>query len=305
MSHSKEGSIRVIVIALGANFAIAVAKFIGASITRSTSLFAEAIHSLVDCANQGLLLFGARASARPATDKHPLGHGRETFFWGFMVAILLFSLGGMFAIYEGVEKTQHLEPLASPRVALGILLFAIAVEGYSFFACLKEVRAQNPYPTLFEWFQHTTSAELLVIFTEDLAALLGLIIAAACVLLSWITHNPAWDAFGSIAVGSLLVGVAVLLAAELKSLLIGESPATPELRGELERLVREHIDGGQLLRLIALQTGSSEIMIAYKVTHGTITDARALIDALNRLEVAVKQRFPAVRWQFIEPDIKA
>lgn len=302
MAHSGEGSVRVIVVALFANLGIALSKFAGWFITGSASLLAEAIHSVVDCTNQVLLLVGNKTSRKPPTETHPLGYGREAFFWSFIVAILLFSLGGMFAIYEGVHKLAEADPVSSPGIALAILGVGIALETYSFLACLKEVRAQNRFGSLWTWFRRTTSAELLVIFTEDLAALLGLVIAACGVTLSWITGDALWDAAGSIAVGALLVIVAGFLAAEVKSLLIGEAPSTPELRPAIEKIVAEKIAGGQVLRFIALQIGASEVLVSYKITPGGIRETAGLLEAINAIEAEVKRRFPEIRWQFVEPD---
>ncbi len=303
MSHSS-GSVKVIVYALLANFAIALAKFSGASITQSTALLAEAIHSLVDCANQALLLVGNRASKKAPTERHPLGYGREAFFWSFVVAILLFSMGGLFAIYEGIHKLQSPEPVLSPMIGLGILVFGIVLETGSFLACLKEVRRTNPFPSLWSWFRKTTAAELLVIFTEDLAALLGLTIATACLLLTWITGNSAWDAWGSVWVGSVLIIMAALLAVEIKSLLIGEAP-THDYRPALEEIIQAKIPSSKLLRILALQTGNAEVLLSYKITSGEITLTRDLIAAINEIEREVKLKFPEVRWQFVEPDHEA
>lgn len=298
---SAGGSTKVIVLALGANLGIAISKFAGSFITGSAALLAEAIHSLVDSTNQVLLLIGDKAAARPATERHPLGYGREAFFWSFIVAILLFSLGGLFAIYEGSHKLHEPEAMSSPLIALSILGVGIVLEAVSLNACLKEVRAQNRFGSLWAWFRKTTSAPLLVVFTEDLAAMAGLVVAALSVLLSWTTGNPAWDAYGSIAVGTILVLVAILLALEIKSLIIGEAPAE-DLRPAVEAILSERIPGARVLNLLAVQIGSSEIMLSYKVTPGSIASSQELIQALNDVEVGVKKRFPEVKWQFIEPD---
>lgn len=298
---SAGGSVKVIIIALFANLGIALSKLVGAVISGSASLLAEAIHSFVDCANQALLLVGNKASAKAPSLKHPLGYGREAFFWSFIVAILLFSLGGMFSAYEGIHKLSSHEPMESPMLVVIILIFAIALESYSFNACLNEVRQKNRFGSLWVWFKKTTEAELLVIFTEDLAALLGLVFALICVSLAWATGNPLWDAIGSIMVGVLLIAVALLLSVEIKSLIIGEAPSI-DLRPAVESIVADRIPGGRVLALLALQTGASEIMLSYKVTAGEITDVNSLIDAINEVEAEVKKRFPEVKWQFVEPD---
>jgi cation diffusion facilitator family transporter len=298
---SSGGSVKVIIIALFANLGIALSKLAGAIISGSASMLAEAIHSFVDCANQALLLVGNKAAAKAPSERHPLGYGREAFFWSFIVAIMLFSLGGVFSIYEGVHKLSSHEPVESPIIAVVILLIAVGLESYSFNACLNEVRAKNRFGSLWVWFKKTTEAELLVIFTEDLAALLGLVFALVCVSLAWFTGNPMWDATGSILVGSLLVIVAVALSLEIKSLIIGEAPSM-DIRPAVEAIVGERIPGGRVLAFLALQTGASEMMVSYKITPGSLKDVKALIDSINDVEAEVKKRFPEVKWQFVEPD---
>ena len=297
------GSTKIILIAMTANFGIAVAKFVGAYFSKSSALLAEAIHSVVDTTNQILLLIGEKSSKKPPDDAHPLGYGRETFFWSFVVSILLFSLGGLFAIYEGIHKLEDPEPMHHPMLAIGILIFSILLEGYSFYACLKEVRETNPFPDIWTWFRKTTAAGLLVIFTEDAGALVGLMIATACVSLSWALDNPAFDAYGSILIGCLLVGLAVLLAREIKSLIIGESPSK-NYRPHIESLVRGHIPSSRVLRFLALQTGDGEVLISYKITPGNIQDVSQLIKTINQIEAQVRKQFPEIKWQFVEPDFK-
>lgn len=297
------GSSKVIIIAFLANLGIALAKGVGAFLSGSASLLAEAIHSVVDSTNQLLLLLGAKLSQKPATDRYPLGFGREAFFWSFVVAILLFSLGGLFAIYEGYHKLHVPGELSYPILGLSILGISLLLESYSFFACLKEVRAQNRFGSLWRWFKKTTASELLVVFTEDLAALLGLAIATVCLLLAWLTGDVRWDGVGSIIVGALLVATAVLLAIEVKSLLIGEAPST-DFRPAIEKEVRALLPGGRVMRVIALQTGASEVMLSVKVHPGEVRDVHQLIAGLNEVEKRIRQQFPEVRWQFIEPDLE-
>ncbi len=295
------GSSKVIIIAFFANMGIAMAKFVGAYFSKSASLLAEAIHSVVDSTNQLLLLLGNKRSQREPTEKYPLGFGREAFFWSFVVAILLFSLGGLFAIYEGVHKLSEHSGISHPEVALGILLLSLGLESYSFWACLKEVRAQNTFGSLWKWFHKTTASELLVVFTEDLAALLGLMVATISLLLAWWTGNPLWDGVGSIVVGVLLVVTAILLSIEVKSLLIGEAPSA-DYRPVIEEELKARLPGAKLLRIIALQTGASEVLLSYKIHPGTESDVSTLIKSIDSLEVAVKRRCPEIRWQFVEPD---
>ena len=301
--NSGSGSTKVILIAMMANLSIALAKFFGAYFSKSSALLAEAIHSVVDTTNQVLLLLGNKSSKKPPDDAHPLGYGRETFFWSFVVSILLFSLGGLFAIYEGIHKLADPEPMHNPMLALGILGFSILLEGYSFLACLREVRETNPFHNLWTWFRKTTSAGLLVIFTEDAGALVGLMIATICISLSWALDNPAFDAYGSILIGCLLVGLAVLLAREIKSLIIGESPSK-NYRPHIESLVRGHIPSSRVLRFLALQTGDGEVLISFKITPGNIQDVSQLIKTINQIEAQIRKQFPEIKWQFVEPDFK-
>lgn len=301
-SMSQAGdSTKVIIVAFAANLGIAAAKFVGAFISGSASLLAEAIHSTVDCSNQLLLLFGNKRAKKAPTDRHPLGFGRETFFWSFIVAILLFSVGGLFAIYEGAHKLNAHEEVSSPVIALAILVFGFLLEAYSFSACLKEVRRQNKFPNLWQWFHNSKSSELLVIFTEDAAALVGLFVAAVFLGLSWVTGEPYWDAVGSIVVGSILVVVAIVLAIEIKSFLIGEAP-----EAGLEKFVSETaaalFPNGQVLKFIAIQTGSDEVMMSCKIHPGDMTDLDLAIDKVNELERTTKQKFTSVRWSFVELD---
>lgn len=295
------GSRKVIIMALLANLGISMAKLMGAWISKSASLLAETIHSFVDCFNQIMLLIGQKKSVEPPTVRHPLGFGRESFFWSFIVAILLFSVGGVFAIYEGVHKLSEPHEVGSPILGLAILGISIVLEGISFSACIREIQKQNQFGHLWDWFRRSTSAELLVIFIEDMAALLGLVIATVCLLVSWLTGNPVWDAYGSILIGVVLVVVSVLLAIEIKSLLIGEAPAE-DLQEAIGEILQEEIPGSRVLRFIALQGGPGEVLISYKIHPGRIQGAKELIDAINQVEARVKLKFPQVRWQFVEPD---
>ena len=298
---SSDGSVKVIVVALFANLGIAAAKFAGAFYSGSASMLAEAVHSLVDSSNQVLLLIGTKRSGRPPDLAHPLGYGREMFFWSFVVAVMLFSLGGLFAIYEGVHKLHEHGEVKFPLLGMGILGFSIVLESYSCWACYKEVRAQNVYGDLWTWFRKTKSSELLVIFTEDMAALAGLVIAFACLTLAWASGNAFWDALGSILVGAILVIVAILIAIEIKSFIVGEC-ADEAIRGFVEGKVREHFPSGRLLAFISLQTGSNEVMLSCKVHPGDTNDLDAAIARVNKLEREVKGKFPSVKWQFMELD---
>ncbi len=298
---SAGGSPKIIIIALLSNLGIALAKFIGAFISGSASLLAEAIHSVVDCSNQVLLLIGSKKSQKAPYDKHPLGYEREAFFWSFIVAILLFSMGGLFAIYEGVHKLGEHGEVSSPFVGIAILIVSLGLEGYSFAACLKEVKAQNKFGSLWLWFKNTKSSELLVIFTEDAAALTGLVIATICLSLAWATGHSYWDSVGSIIVGIVLIVVAVLLAAEVKSFIIGEAPSD-EIRDFVKAEAQKLFPSGKILNFIAIQTGSDEVMLSCKIHPGDLKDLDQAIDLVNQLERATKNKFKSVKWQFVELD---
>lgn len=303
LSHDpSSGSTRVILYALAVNAGIALSKLGGALYSGSASLFAESIHSSVDCLNQVLLLVGSRKASRPADASHPLGYGREAFFWSFLVAIALLGVGGAYSLYEGVHKLLANEgKLEHPGLGMAILALGFVMEAFSFRACLREIREQNRHGTLWNWFRRTTSSDLLVIFTEDLAALLGLGLAGSCLTLAWATGNTAFDAAGSVLVGLLLLVVASFLAAEVKSLLIGEAAET-DFRTALDALVTEHLPGAYVLNLIALQLGPRNVMISCKLHPGPTASVQHLIDGINTIERAMKARFPEIRWQFFEPD---
>jgi cation diffusion facilitator family transporter len=294
-------SLKSILFALGANFAIALAKSAGAVFTGSASMLAEAIHSFADCANQALLLWGLKEAKRGASPDHPLGYGRAIYFWSFIVALMLFSMGGLFSIYEGVHKLHATEPIRYAWVAVGILAFGVAAESVSLWGALREINKERGAQSLWQWFRSSRQSELLVIFGEDLAALGGLVLALAFILLAMATGNPMWDAVGSICIGVLLVLVAVLVGIEVKALLVGQS-AEPQV---LVRM-RAHLDAQaqveQVYSLITQQLGG-EIMVAVKARMRPQASDVALIDAINVVERGLHAAFPQVRWVFFEPDL--
>ena len=294
-------SLTAIFHALGANFAIFIAKLVAALVTGSGAMLAEAVHSLADCGNQGLLLLGMRQAKRPPSDEYPLGWGRALYFWSFLVAILLFSVGGMFSVYEGVHKLSHPEPLKWPWLALGVLVFGIVAEGISMRGCMQEVNKARGEQNLWTWFRETRSSELLVIFGEDLAALIGLCLAALAVGATMLTGNLMFDAMGTIAIGVLLVVVAVALAVEVKALLIGQG-VEPRRRAELQAFLTNRPEVAQVLNLITLQMGA-DVMVSVKAKMEPCAGDRALIEAINTVERAMKAQFPEIRWSFFEPDV--
>lgn len=294
-------SLKAIFLALGANFAIFVAKLVAAFLTGSGAMLAEAVHSLADCGNQGLLLLGMRQAKKPPSDEYPLGWGRALYFWSFLVAILLFSVGGMFSVYEGVHKLSHPEPLKWPWLALGVLVFGIVAEGISMRGCMQEVNKARGEQGLWTWFRETRSSELLVIFGEDLAALIGLCLAALAVGATMLTGNLLFDAMGTIAIGVLLVVVAVALAVEVKALLIGQG-VEPRRRAELMAFLENRPEVAKVLNLITLQMGA-DVMVSVKAKMEACASDRALIEAINTVERAMKAQFPDIRWSFFEPDL--
>jgi cation diffusion facilitator family transporter len=264
-------------------------------------MLAEAVHSLAECGNQGLLLLGLRQAKRPPSDEFPLGWGRALYFWSFVVALLLFSVGGMFSIYEGVHKLGHPEPLKWPWLALGVLAFGIVAEGYSMHGCLQEVNKARGGRSLWRWFRETRSSELLVIFGEDFAALIGLCLAALAVGVTMLTGNLLFDALGTIAIGVLLVLVAVAVAVEVKALLIGQG-IDPARRAELLAFLEARPEVAEVLNLITLQMGP-DAMVAVKARMAPVAGDRALVEAINAVERDMKAAFGEIRWSFFEPDL--
>ena len=294
-------SLKSILFALGANFLIALAKTGGAVFTGSSSMLAEAIHSYADCANQGLLLWGMREGRRSPDRDHPLGYGKAIYFWSFIVALMLFSMGGLFSIYEGVHKLGATEPIQNAWVAMGILAFGIAAESVSLWGCLREVNKERGEQGLWRWFRTSRHSELLVVFAEDIAALGGLTLAFGFIALAQVTGNPAWDAAGSICIGVLLVLVAILVGVQVKALLIGqsvESRVLEQMRGHLTR----HDDVETVYNLLTQQMGGI-VMVAVKAKMRPMASAHALVEAINRVEVGFRAAFPQVKWLFFEPDV--
>jgi cation diffusion facilitator family transporter len=265
-------------------------------------MLAEAVHSTADCGNQLLLLLGMKRSKRPPNPEYPLGFGKETYFWSFVVAIMLFTVGGLFSIYEGVHKLQAPSPVASPWIALGVLAFSIVMEAFSMAGALREVRKVQGGRTLWRWFRTTRNAELVVVFGEDLAALVGLALAFAAVLAAALTGNPAYDALGSVAIGALLVAVAIAVAIEVKALLVGQGVEAP-VRREMIAFLEADPAVDAVLELLTLHMGP-DVMVAVKARMREHGSQAALIDAINRAEAAFKARFPQAHWIFFEPDVR-
>ncbi|WP_213776328.1 cation diffusion facilitator family transporter [Caballeronia sp. dw_276] len=297
----KEESPKAIFYALAANFGIAVCKFGAAAFTGSGSMFAEAIHSTADCGNQLLLLFGLKRSQAPADVLHPLGSGREIYFYSMLVALLLFFVGGAFSVYEGIHRISAHEPVTNPIVALVVLGISVVLEAFSLAGALKEIRKTSGSKSLWRWFRETRESELIVVTGEDVAALAGLAIAFCAVLMTMITGNSVYDAAGSIGVGVLLMVIAYLVAREVKSMIVGES-ASPEVRRAIDAHLRARPEIVRVLNLITLQWGK-QIVVAVQAEMVEYESGRAMVDAINLIEEDLQRAFPEARWVFFEPDI--
>ena len=298
----KSDSLKTIFYALGANFAIFVSKLAAAMVTGSGAMLAEAVHSLADCANQGLLLVGMRKAKRAASPEHPLGYGKAIYFWSFLVALLLFSVGGTFSFYEGVHKLDHPEPLRSPWIAVSVLAFGLVAESFSMWGCLREVNKARGDKNLWSWVRHSRQSELIVVFGEDLAALVGLSLAMVAVVATMLTGNPFYDACGSIAIGVLLGVIAVFLARQISKLLVGKS-AEADVREAIAQFVRDQPDVESVFNQITLQLGP-DLMVATKAQMRRDLSGREMVEAINRVEKAMKEQFPEIRWSFFEPDFE-
>jgi cation diffusion facilitator family transporter len=299
---AQSSSLRAVLYALGANTGIFIAKSAAAVVTGSSAMLAEAIHSLADCGNQVLLLRGIKEAKRAPDAEHPLGYGRVAYFWAFLVAVMLFTLGGVFSIYEGVHKLQAPEPMTRPWIAIAVLVTGIVLEGGSLLACIGVVRKIAKGRTLWEFFRTSRNSDLVVILGEDTAALAGLAAALVAVILAMVTGNPLFDALGSIAVGVLLVIVAWLLAIEIKSLITGQS-AEPHVDAGIRKLIADQPDVVKVFNIVTLQLGGEVLVAAKALVRAPEPGARPLVKSINRIEANIKENFPVVRWVFFEPDI--
>jgi cation diffusion facilitator family transporter len=298
----EDGSRRAIAAAFFANLGIAAAKFVAFLITGAASMLAEAVHSLADTGNQGLLILGAARAKREATLEHPFGFGRERYFWAFVVAMVLFSLGSVFAIHEGIDKLRHPHELVSPAVAVCVLVLAIALEGWSFRTALIAARSVRGSKSWWSFIRRSKSPELPVVLLEDLGALLGLVIALVGVTLSAVFGDPRFDATGSIGIGALLGVIAIVLAVEMKSLLIGES-AAKEVRGAIRSTIEESPTVRKLIHLRTLHLGPDELLVAVKAEFDAGLDTAGLASAIDDLESAIRHQTPIARVIYVEPDV--
>ena len=299
---SASGGTKAIIAALLANAGIALAKFVGYLVTGSSSMLAEAVHSVADTSNQGLLLLGGKRAQRAATAEHPFGYGRDRYFYAFVVALLLFSLGSIFAIYEGVHKLESHEPLTSPLVAIIILLVAIGLESFSFRTAIVESKPLKGGSTWWQFIRQAKAPELPVVLLEDFGALVGLVLAFLGVGLSVLTGNAVFDALGTIAIGVLLGIIAVILIVEMKSLLIGEGASEPVLGRIVSRL--ESCDPVQ--RVIHMRTqylGPEELLVAAKIALVPMLRIEEVARAIDEAEQRVREAVPEARLIYLEPDL--
>jgi cation diffusion facilitator family transporter len=299
--HMQEASEKAILYALLANTGIALAKSWGAWFTGSGSMLAEAIHSYADAGNQILLFLGIVQARKPPDEEHPLGYGKISYFWAFIVAIILFSLGGLFSIYEGIHKFQEPGPLTQIWVAQLILGIAIVLEGASLLGALREIRKLRDGRTFREWLSVTRNAELVVVLGEDIAAEIGLVLAFIFVTLAGITGDSRYDAFGSICIGVVLIIVSIFVAIRIKSLLVGRS-AEPRLRQLIDDIIEDDPAIERLLNTITLQIGP-KIMLAIKIKVRSDLTIDEAVTHINRLEKRLKRKVPSIGWCFVEPDI--
>lgn len=299
---SAEGSPRAVIAALLANLGIAVSKFVAFLVTGSSAMLAESVHSVADTGNQGLLLFGGRRARREADAQHPFGHGGERYFWAFVVALVLFSLGSLFALYEGYEKVAHPHPVETPVVAVVVLVVALGLEGLSFRTAVREAQPLRAGQSWVAYVRRSKAPELPVVLLEDLAALVGLSLALGGVLLAAATGDARWDGVGSLAIGALLGAVAAVLAVEMKSLLIGEAAAPDSVR----RIEAALVDGTRITRVIHLRTmhlGPDELLVAAKVGVAPGLDLAAVAAAIDDAEARVRAEVPIARPMYLEPDL--
>ena len=298
---SSHGGTRAIVAALVANAGIAVAKFVGYLITGSSSMLAESVHSLADTSNQGLLLLGGKRAQRAATPEHPFGYGRDRYFYSFVVALLLFTLGSVFALYEGIHKLESHEPLTSPLVAVGILVIAIGLESYSFRTAIVESRPLKGDGTWWQFIRQSKVPELPVVLLEDLGALVGLVLALLGVGLTVLTGDSVFDALGTIAIGLLLGVIAIILIIEMKSLLVGEGANPPVLAKIVAGL-----ESGAVQRVIHIRTqyvGPEELLVAAKIALTPGLHVEDVARAIDEAEARVREAVPVARMIYLEPDL--
>jgi len=296
------GSTKAILAALFANMSIAVAKFVGYAFTSSSSMLAEAIHSVADTSNQALLLLGSRRAAKEATVEHPFGYGRERYFWSFVVALVLFSLGGLFAIYEGWHKLgEQGHEVSNVQWAIAILVLGIFLEGYSFRTAVKESRPLKGRASWWEFIRHSRTPELPVVLLEDFGALTGLVLALTGISVAAITGDSRWDAYATIAIGVLLVAIAAVLVFEMKSLLIGESAREP-VRQQIIRAIEETEGVTAVLHMRTQHIGPDQLLVAAEMQMDSALDTAGVTTVIDRAEERIRKAVPIADMIYLEPD---
>jgi cation diffusion facilitator family transporter len=300
-SSSHGGTARAILYAFLANGGIALAKTWAAWITGSGSMLAEAIHSYADTGNQVLLFLGLKQSGRAPDDEHPLGYGKLSYFWSFIVALMLFSLGGLFSIYEGFHKLQHPEPLNQVWIAIGVLAIAIVLESFSLFGCVREINIIRGKRAFKQWLRETRNSELVVVLGEDIAALAGLVFALLFVSLAAVTGDPFYDAIGSMCIGAILIVISVFLTLRVRSLLVGRS-ADPLIQEAIAEIIADDEDIEQVFNAITMQFGP-DTLLAAKIRLKSGISIETAVGCINDLERQLKQKVPGLKWCFVEPDV--
>jgi cation diffusion facilitator family transporter len=298
----QKGSRKAIVAALTANAGIAVAKFVGFLVTGASSMLAESAHSVADTSNQALLLLGGSRAEKAATPMHPFGYGRERYFWSFVVAVVLFGLGGLFSLFEAYEKLRHSEELESPAIAAAILVVAIVLEAFSFRTAVREADRVRGSSSWWAFIRRARTPELPVVLLEDLGALVGLVLALGGVGLAAATGDPVWDAIGTLAIGLLLAVIAVVLAIEMRSLLVGES-ATPEQTSKIRGAIESGPDVRRIIHMRTQYLGPDELLVAAKVELDRSLSFADVVTAVNHTEQRIRTEVPQAELIYLEPDV--
>jgi cation diffusion facilitator family transporter len=299
---SAAGGTKAVVAALGANLAIAAAKFVAFAFSGSSSMLAEGVHSVADSGNQALLLLGGKKAKKAASEEHPFGYGRERYIYGFLVSVVLFTVGGLFALYEGYEKIRHPHELEDWYWPIGVLLFAIIAEGYSFRTAVGESNQLRGSLSWKEFVRRAKAPELPVVLLEDFGALIGLVLALFGVGLTLLTGNSVWDGIGTLCIGTLLVLIALILAFETKSLLLGEAADVTQV----EKIRSAVVDGETVTRLIHMRTlhlGPEELLVAAKIAVQHDDTAADVARAIDAAEARIREAVPIARVIYLEPDI--
>lgn len=300
---SKHEGTKHIIQSLIVNLLIVVSKGFAAFMTKSGAMLAETIHSFADCSNQVLLLLGVKQSQKPADEEHPFGYGKSVYFWSFMVAMLLFSIGGMFSIYEGIHKFNSSEPVEAIGWGIGILVFSLLLEGYATYSNIIELNKRKGKVGFFNYLRDTKDSDLIVVFGENSAAVLGLVIALAAMLASYYTGDGRYDAIGSLGIGIVLIAVAIFLSIEVKSLLIGESGDT-EIDDFISELVTQNPEIESLINCKTIQQGPGEVLVCMKIKCVPNISTQRLSFVINSFEKELRQKRADVKWIYVEPDLQ-